>query len=298
MIKKVKTQFVLFAALIISIIIVITLALSYSRISGHHFHRYVLTGIILIIVVVIGSMLLSNIAIRPIQKTWQQQLDFTADASHELRTPLAVIQSSLEIVMESEDATIAEQKKWLTNIANESQRMSELVEALLTLSRADTGSNPPVMEELPLSALVNIKKEALSPLAKAKNIELQSDISDEIILYADRSKIEQLLTILIDNAIKYMGRPGSIIIKAYSVKRGIQIDVNDTGVGIAAEDLPHIFERFYRSDKSRSNTIAGTGLGLSIAQMIVEEHKGSIHVKSIPDIGTTFSIVLPNDGVS
>lgn len=294
MTKKIKRQFVLFSSLIIFIIIGITLLLSYDRAREQQFHRYVIVGIILIIAVVLGSTLLSNLAVRPIQKTWQQQLNFTADASHELRTPLAVIQSNLEIVMESEDATIAEQKKWLDNIANESHRMAELVDALLTLSRADTGVNSIIKEELPLSSLVNISKETFSPLAILNDIDIRSDIPDDIILYADRNKMEQLFAILIDNAIKYMGRPGSILMKASYVKKGIHIEVSDTGMGIAAEDLPHIFQRFYRADKSRSTTIKGTGLGLSIAQMIVLEHKGRIQVESTPGVGTTFSILLPH----
>lgn len=293
MIKKIKKQFVLFATLVITIIIGITLAISYYRIKGYHFHRYIVLSIILIAAVILGSILLSNFAIRPIQRAWQQQLDFTADASHELRTPLSVIQSNLEIVMEAEDSTIAEQKKWLTNIANESHRMTELVEALLVLSRADIGANPPIIEEFPLSSLINIKKEAFSPLAKLNEIEIQSDIPDDLILHADLNKMDQLFTILIDNAIKYMCHPGSILVKASYVKKGIRIDVSDNGVGIAAEDLPHIFQRFYRADKSRSNAIKGTGLGLSIAQMIVSEHNGSIHVESTPDIGTTFTIFFP-----
>ena len=278
MIKEIKKQFVLVAALVISIIIALTLVLSYNRISGQHFHRYVVTGIILIIAVVIGSMLISNLAIRPIQKTWQQQLDFTADASHELRTPLAVIQSNLEIVMEAEDTTVAQQMKWLKNIESESHRMAELVDALLTLSRADTGTNQPQLEDLPLFPLINIKKEAFSPLAGIHHIDIQTDIPEDMVIHADRSKIEQLFAILIDNAIKYMGRP-----------------VIDTGMGIATEDLPYLFQRFYRADKSRSNTVKGTGLGLSIAQIIVQEHKGEIHVESTPEIGTTFTIYLPGN---
>ncbi len=295
MIKEIKKQFVLVAALVISIIIALTLVLSYNRISGQHFHRYVVTGIILIIAVVIGSMLISNLAIRPIQKTWQQQLDFTADASHELRTPLAVIQSNLEIVMEAEDTTVAQQMKWLKNIESESHRMAELVDALLTLSRADTGTNQPQLEDLPLFPLINIKKEAFSPLAGIHHIDIQTDIPEDMVIHADRSKIEQLFAILIDNAIKYMGRPGTIFIKAYYEKKDICIKVIDTGMGIATEDLPYLFQRFYRADKSRSNTVKGTGLGLSIAQIIVQEHKGEIHVESTPEIGTTFTIYLPGN---
>lgn len=294
MIKKIKRQFVFFAALIISITIFITLALSYNRIRGDLFHRYVFVCIILIVLVIIGSVLLSSLAIRPIQKAWQRQLDFTADASHELRTPLAVIQSNLEIVMESENTTIAEQKKWLSNIETETHRMSELVEALLTLSRADTGSNPPVIEELPLAPIIDIKKETFRPLSNVNQIEIQSDIAEDMTLFADRGKLEQLFTILIDNAVKYMGRPGTITIKALPVKKGIQIEVTDTGVGIAPKDLPYIFQRFYRSNSVQRNSVKGTGLGLSIAQMIVHEHKGSIQVKSTPNIGTTFTIILPN----
>ncbi len=299
MIKKVKKQFVLFAALIISIIIGITLLVSYNRISGPHFHRYIITGVILIVAVIIGSMLISNLAIRPIQKTWQQQLDFTADASHELRTPLAVIQSNLEIVMESDDtATIAEQRKWLENIEWESHRMNELVDALLTLSRADTGSNPPIREELPLSCLANQKIDGFFALAKSKSIQIQVEISEELVLFADRSKIEQLLTIFIDNALKYMGRPGTILLKATPTNKGVKIEIRDDGIGIAPDDLSHVFERFYRADKSRSSHIMGSGLGLSIAQMIVSEHGGTIGVESTLGIGTSFTIFLPNKTTS
>lgn len=294
MIKIIRKRFILYATMIISVIVVITLSFGLHRNNTESFvQRYIVFGLFLIIAVLIGSVLLSNIAVKPIQQAWQQQLNFTADASHELRTPLSVIQSNLELVMEDKNATVAEQEKWLKNIENESHRMNELVEALLTLSRADTGANPPIMEDLPLAVLVRIKTEGFEALANAKGIAFRVEIPEDLILHADRGKIERLLTILIDNAVKYMGRPGEICIKAAPIKKEIRIEVRDNGVGIASKDLPYIFNRFYRADQSRDAASKGAGLGLAIAQMIAAEHKGTIKVTSEEGVGTEFVVELP-----
>ncbi len=294
MIKKIKNRFILYATMVISAIVIITLMFGLHRNSSEYYiQRYTSLGLLLIIAVLIGSFLLSNLAVKPIQKAWQQQLDFTADASHELRTPLSVIQSNLEIVMEDRDSTIAEQEKWLKNIENESHRMNQLVEALLTLSRADTGANPPVMEKLPLAALVNAKAEGFEALAKERKIIIRSEIPEDLIINADHGKMEQLFTILMDNAIQYMGKSGEICIRAAESKKMIRIEVQDDGNGIAPEDLPHIFQRFYRADKARNASAKGAGLGLAIAQMIVMEHKGIIRVESVVGEGTRFWIELP-----
>lgn len=141
MIKKIQKRFIMFTMLVISIIvIIISSVFLIGEADNSRQHRTITLCIIILVLVFLASVLLSRIAIKPIKKAWQQQLDFTADASHELRTPLAVIQSNLEIVLEDENASIAEQKKWLNNIHMETLRMNSLVEDLLMLSRADCGN--------------------------------------------------------------------------------------------------------------------------------------------------------------
>lgn len=293
MIKKMRLRFILYTMLVITVIILLIAGIIFlgtNREISHH--RTALAVIIILVLVFIGSIYISGFAIKPIKKAWQQQLDFTADASHELRTPLAVIRSNLEIVLEHPEKQVKEQEKWLNNVFTETERMSKLVEELLTLSKADTGEQNRTYQGIPLSILVNDRICAYAAMAEKQNIQLVNRVPESLEIAGDPFHISRLFSILIDNAIKHMNRPGSLVVSGYQKGRHINMEFSDNGEGIAEDDLNSVFMRFYRGDKSRSRKKDGFGLGLSIAKLIVENHNGSISVSSSPGVGTSVKIIF------
>lgn len=249
-------------------------------------------GLLSIGLVFVISLFLANKAVRPIKTSWEKQAVFIADASHELRTPLAVVTSNLEIVLENENETVGSQNKWLGNIQSELERMSKLVDDLLFLARADAEGEMP-KEHFDLSALLNKVYNAFMPLAQKKGLKLFLDAKDKNILYGNEFRIKQLITILLDNAIKYTDSGGNIELKLEAGASTFQLSVRDTGEGIPKEHIRKIFDRFYRIDKSRSRSFGGSGLGLAIAKCIVDEHKGTISVVSEVSKGSVFTVSLP-----
>lgn len=253
----------------------------------------IVTGLLGIILFVFGSILLSSRAIRPIKESVERQRSFVADASHELRTPLAVMQTNLEILKENPQATLQSQAKWLQNIVSETQRMTKLVEDLLTLARSDSGQIILDKTVFSLPALLYEVKDTFIVLINEKKLAISISPDCQIQFYGDRARIRQLFVILLDNAIKYSKKNGSIQIVIQDLQQQLIVSMQDTGIGIDAVDIDKIFDRFYRADKSRSSENGGVGLGLSIAQWIVNEHHGNITVSSTVGAGTIFTIQLP-----
>lgn len=264
---------------------------------GMRWHRLVVCCIVFLTLAFIASVLLANSAIKPIEKAWKRQLDFTADASHELRTPLAVMQTSLEIILENEEESVKSQREWLENIILEHQRMTNLVQDLLTLSRGDTHEQVLNIEDINIEEVMNEIRSKFLPIALKRGIDIETKIKLPLSFKGDLERIKQLLIILVDNAIKYMGHPGKVTVEAYRqyglASRGKEVilQVSDTGQGIAKEHLERIFERFYRVSASRSEE--GSGLGLAIAKWIVDSHGGNIKVLSQVGEGTQFIIQIP-----
>lgn len=238
------------------------------------------------------SMFLSNWALRPVAKSWEQQKRFVADASHELKTPLTVILANNDILLKHKEDTIESQLKWVNNTGDEAQRMKKLVDELLFLAKSDDslaiGMNKKLLNfsDLALNCLLHIE-----PVAYEQAIILESDISADIKLKGDEGQLRQLIMILLDNACKYTEPAGTITVKADTLSDKARLRVSNTGNHIPKEDIAHIFDRFYRVDKSRSKV--GYGLGLSIAKNITENHNGKISAESDPLNGTTFSVTLP-----
>lgn len=243
--------------------------------------------------VCIASLAITARALVPIQKSWERQIEFTADASHELRTPISVIQTNLEVVMDEPNQPLREKKKWLDNIKAESDRMQKLVEALLTLSRTDGGQRTLEKSLFNFTETLEKTTTSLGPYARSRGILLNTEIATGISFFGDEERMKQLLVILADNAIKHTPTGGKVFIKAKKRNRTIYIEVTDTGEGMEEEHLTKIFNRFYRINKARERESGGSGLGLSIAKWIVEEHRGNIHVTSQPDKGSSFIITLP-----
>ena len=289
--NRVRKKFIIYNIGIIGIITVIIAALVYFG-SPSKMPAGRLAGTIAITLglVFIGSTLSSKIAMKPVQSSWRRQLDFTADASHELRTPLAVIRANLELVMDNPDETVGSQRRWLDNIHMETVRMTSLVDDLLTLSRSDAGEKALDYSYFSLNAVVIECAALFETAAEQKSIDIQVATNDEIEIWADISRIRQLLRILLDNAVKYSDKPGHIQIELFKGSNDMHLIVSDMGKGIAPDHLPNIFNRFYRVDKQ---TAEGFGLGLSIAEWIVKEHDGSIQADSAVGEGTRITVSFP-----
>jgi len=290
MIKTLRKRFIIFSVLVISaIIFLVGLFVFVGGESDIPAHRYVITLGLAVVLVFIGSLLLSKMAIRPIKDAWQKQLDFTADASHELRTPITVIQTNLDVIMDSPDEIVSSQMKWLQNIEAENKRMAKLVEDLLTLSRADTDHQTLAKELFMLDEAIAEVITPFEPIANEKNIALNMNVNNQTAFYGDRKRIHQLIVILLNNALNYTDS-GTVTVSLSKNEKDITITVTDTGHGIDAEHINKIFDRFYRVTETRNLNQDGSGLGLSIAKWIVQEHRGVIQVISTPGVGTSFSI--------
>ncbi|MGH7751819.1 MAG: sensor histidine kinase, partial [Gemmatimonadales bacterium] len=225
---------------------------------------------------------------------------FTADASHELKTPLTVLRASVERAL-SAPAGSDEAMPALEEALHEVNRMTELVDALLTLARADEGRAPLHVEPVDLRTVVDEAYETGEILAEPAAVRMEmSAPGHAVIVQVDRSRIRQLVLNLLTNAVKYTPPDGVVRVSLLDKNGDVAISVQDTGIGIAPGDLPHIFERFWRADAARSRTgeRPGAGLGLAICKWIAEAHGGSIGVQSRAGRGTTFTVTLPKTTVT
>ncbi len=237
------------------------------------------------------SYFLARRTLEPIEEALETQKRFTGDASHELRTPLTAMQTEIEVALRDSELTKKEAVDLLKSNLEEVAKLKSLSEGLLTL--ATTGSNDSANERVPVARLVEAAMDQVSKPAAAKKIKFNSSVNGAQIAGSPQQLIN-LLAILLDNSIKYSPPNSDVMIKAKTKNKQAQISVTDRGQGIAVADLPHIFERFYRADSSRSkNTTQGYGLGLAIAKKIIDLHGGSIDVKSTPGKGSTFTVCLP-----
>lgn len=232
-----------------------------------------------------------------LEGAFERQRQFTADASHELRTPLSIVKAEAERVLQRPH-TEQDYIQALSIISQENQRMTRLVGDLLILARADQGQTVLKREQVDLSEVVVDAAENLSNLAESYDIKVHLSGLDELVVWGDRLYLTQLCLNLLENAIKYSAGTGKQVeVKLDREPGRAHVLVIDEGPGIAAEHLPHLFERFYRVDQSRTHTCAshpsGSGLGLSIVRWIVEEHGGSIQVRSAPGKGSVFEVCLP-----
>jgi heavy metal sensor kinase len=230
-----------------------------------------------------------------LQESFTSLRRFTADASHELKTPLMVLRAGVERAMTDPRAS-TEALQALEEVLQEIHRMSELVDNLLTLARADEGRAILAVDPQDLRDLVSEAAETTGILGEAPGIAVRLELPEQpVVLAVDRSRIRQLLLNLVTNAIKYTPAGGRVSLGLVDQGEAVAIVVGDNGTGIPAADLPHIFDRFYRVDAARSRTgeRAGAGLGLAITKWIAEAHGGTITVQSRPGRGTVFTVTLP-----
>ena len=231
-----------------------------------------------------------NEMLQSLEIAYQSQQRFVSDASHELRAPLTAIQANLELLEQHPDMREAERREAVNEASREATRLGRLVAELLALARADAGVD---LRERP----VDLDRVALEAVQEARHLadgpRIEIEKLEPARLSGDPDRLKELLLILLDNAVKYTPKQGLITLRLERNDGRARLAVHDTGIGIRAEDLPHVFERFYRADPARSSDPGGSGLGLAIARWIAERHRGSIAIVSEPGMGTEATISLP-----
>jgi signal transduction histidine kinase len=275
----------------------IQVAQSYRLLDEYmqNFHLLLIVGIPLTMLAIgTTSWWLSGLAMQPLDRSYQQIQQFTADAAHELRTPLAVtrvaVENALELTLDPDRV-----RSNLEIVHKHLQRLGRLAEDLLWLSRWETERRSSQQQLCCLHDLVSDLEEELAPLALAAKVDLRLEIRNSQSCYAigDIDKLYRAIANLVDNAIHSTAADGTVTICLECSHDRAIVTVSDTGSGIAADDLPHIFDRFYRAGTDRARATGGTGLGLAIAKAIVNSHHGSIHVSSQLGVGSVFTVRLP-----
>jgi len=230
-----------------------------------------------------------------LDQSFQQVRRFSADASHELKTPLTAIRAEAELGLMA-DMSPEGYRQSLTSVLESAERMSEIVESLLLLARADAGQQLLRRETVDLAELTLETVDRLTGMAERHGVRVEMVESGEAMTEGDPLWIGQIASNLISNAVKYTPREGRVEVRVRPSDGWAELMVRDTGIGIAADDLPHIFDRFYRVDKGRARATGGTGLGLSITRWATEAHGGEIAVQSTPGEGSVFTVRFPSVG--
>lgn len=279
-----------------------------ERLQDEHDRRYaaaqqgVIARLIMInLVILVGggvlSYYLARRTLRPIEEAHEAQSRFTADASHELRTPLAAMQSENEVALMSPDLTLDKAKGLLASNLEELGRLTTLSEGLLRLAQLEHGTME--YQRLAVDDIVQSAIDRVLPAAEKKHILMHPKGAKGIRVTGDATALTEAVVILLDNAVKYSPEKTEVIVAARKEQRTVAITVRDSGPGIKATEVPHIFDRFYRADVARTKQkVSGYGLGLAIAKNIVDLHGGKISVQSSPGSGSEFTITLPVKGLT
>jgi len=253
---------------------------------------FIINGVILVLAGSAGYFLAGK-TLQPIEEMVEEQKRFVADASHELRTPLTSMKTEAEVALRDKKLNLKEAKELLKSNLTEVDKMKNFSDYLLTLSRYEGGAHDLAMEDVDL---VEVARQAIkrnASLAREKKIKIESRLN-EVVVKGNPQSLVELISILVNNAVKYSPEGRQIRVSVRGNKKQASIEVADEGIGIDKKDIPHLFDRFFRADTSRSKARAdGYGLGLSIAKSIAELHKGSIGVSSKVGKGSTFTVKLP-----
>jgi len=259
------------------------------------------TGLLLMLVYANGMILLLSFAagyylagktLTPIEKAMNKQKRFIADAGHELKTPLTALHTSIEVALRDKNLNLKEARKVLKSGLDDVEGLNKLANDLIRLNLYQVGNGVSSERVNTKKIMANVRKK-ISPLAKKRGVRVGYEVKD-FNIKANKESLEKLITILLDNAVKYTSKGGKVKLNIRKRSRSAIITIEDSGVGIAKKDKRRIFERFYRVDSSRSkDKVEGYGLGLSMAKQIIELHKGTISVKSKLGKGSTFIVKLP-----
>jgi signal transduction histidine kinase len=227
-----------------------------------------------------------------LEAAFESQKQFIQDASHELRTPIAIAQTNIEVTEMAKKVTASDYKRLMKVLKQSLERMTQLSDQLLML--ADAGQERANWQAVDMKFIINEVAAEVSARVTVAGINLELEpASDEITVKGNSLRLKQAIFNLVDNAIKYTRAGGTVKISTRAEGSQLMVQVQDNGIGISPDDQPHIFDRFYRTDKSRSRSQGGSGLGLAIVKKIVKDHGGAISVESALDKGSTFQIILP-----
>lgn len=252
-----------------------------------------IVGLLSLIVLFFISIYFTNRTIKPLEETFIKQKQFIADASHELRTPLTIIKTNVSLLQENKYDTIESQGKWIKYIDSQASRMSTLINEMLSLANLDANKKKEEKTRINLSKMLNDTLLVFEVVIFEKGLILEENIVNNIFINGEKDQVKKLISILMDNAIKYTNNNGKISVSLNVDRSKVKLIVKNTGSGIAKENLEKIFERFYRVDDSRDRGTGGYGLGLSIAKAICEEHKGKIYAESIEEKDASFIVEFP-----
>lgn len=252
-------------------------------------------GVMLVLIML--ARVIANWAVKPVENAWLSQRQFIADASHELKTPLAVILANTQILTTPQSSISSEDKRWITSISNEAHRMQTLVQALLDLARMDAaeaeGTTAHPHQDVDYSYIVEKTVLQFEALAFERGIEIVTNITNGIHLHGDEESLERMVGVIVDNACKYASVNTTVTVTLSTHSGHSYLRINNKGSYIAPEDIPRVFDRFYRTDKARTTKkTSGYGLGLAIAANIVHEHNGRIWADSTHACGTTFTVSI------
>lgn len=260
------------------------------QLSAANSFLFISVGISLVGFFIVSLLLyiLSTRIVKPISDSYEKQRQFITNASHDLKTPITIIDADLDI-LEMEHG----ENEWMQDIGKQTQRLAELIQELVFLSRMDENENHFQMIDFPISDLVEETAQSFASLAVTQEKEFTMQIQPMLSYCGDAKTICRLVTILLDNALKYADEKGTITISFEKADRGLKLVVQNTCTAIAAEDVKHLFERFYRGDKSRNSQTGGYGIGLSIAKAIVEAHNGTIRAATKDGRSLTVTAMFP-----
>lgn len=253
----------------------------------------ILAGIFALSLVVLFllSVLLSKWAVTPIEDAWNRQRVFFSNASHELKTPLAVISANLDVITSNPDETVAHQGKWFGYIRSEADKMSRLINEMLYIAREERTDSKTVMTELDLSEATEGACLAMEAVAFEKGKTLITDIEPNVTVKGDKESLTRTINILIDNAVSHSSEHSDITVRLKKSRGKAKLTVENQGKPIPKEDLRRIFDRYYRTDASRSRDTGGFGLGLAIAKTVAEKHGGTITAES-DENRTVFTLII------
>lgn len=238
------------------------------------------------------SIRLSSIAAKPMEDAMLREKQFIADASHDLKTPLSVILANNSILLESSEIAEGNARRWVDSTQEAAKRMQLLISQMLTLSEVERPDLVLSFTEVDLSEVATKVALEMEGLAYEKNITLETELPDKCIIEGDTDYLERIIGSLVENALKYEINGGKAVISIVKEKKKVLLSVQNTGSCISEEDLPHVFDRFYRSDKSRKNEKGSFGLGLAITKEMTEKLGGKISVESRAETGTVFKIMF------
>jgi len=253
----------------------------------------IVTGTTALLAFLIISIFLSSWALRPVEIAWLQQKQFIADASHELKTPLTVLLANMDILEENENDTIKNQIKWINSSKQEAMQMKTLLEEMLFLAKTDKSKREITFEKINVSDILISQILSLEVIAFEKNIDINyENVQEDLYINANEKQIQSLFSILLENACKYSNENTVINVSLKKEQEKIKFEINNFGPIIPKTELTHIFERFYRVEKSRNKEHGGYGLGLSIAKKITDNHNMKIWAESNEQKGTSFKIIM------